>query len=54
LRSRITFRFFLLRTTIWEAKNGKIDMDSLQVLSRFEQFFVRQKAEEEKASQGFY
>ncbi len=49
MRSRITFRFFLLRTTIWEAKNGKIDMDSLQVLSRFEQFFVRQKAEEEKA-----
>jgi hypothetical protein len=29
-------------------KNGKIDTDSLQVLSRFEQFFVRQKAEEEK------
>jgi hypothetical protein len=32
------------------SENGKIDMDSLQVLSRFEQIFVRQKAEEE--SQG--
>jgi hypothetical protein len=33
------------------SENGKIDKDSLQVLSRFEQIFVPQKAEEE--SQGF-
>jgi hypothetical protein len=29
------------------SENGEIDMDSLQVLSRFSQIFVLQKAEEE-------